>query len=214
MRVVPRGLILAAATAANHAPVGRHGDAAVDLSGEWPVVPVHEAVSAALGETVDPSASQETLRKLAAAAHVAVNPAWGAGAIVLELYEHLVEARTTTPTFYTDFPTEVSPLTRAHRSDPRLAERWDLVAFGTELGTAYTELVDPVEQRRRLAEQSLHAAGGDPEAMQLDHDFLYALEYAMPPTGGLGLGVDRLIMLLTGRSIRDTLPVPLGKPTP
>jgi lysyl-tRNA synthetase class 2 len=107
----------------------------------------------------------------------------------------------------------VSPLTRAHRKDPRLAERWDLVAFGTELGTAYTELIDPVEQRRRLTAQSLLAAGGDPDAMELDEDFLQALEYAMPPTGGLGLGVDRLVMLLTGRSIRETLPFPLVRPS-
>jgi len=107
----------------------------------------------------------------------------------------------------------VSPLTRAHRKDPRLAERWDLVAFGTELGTAYTELVDPVEQRRRLTAQSLLAAGGDPDAMELDEDFLQALEYAMPPTGGLGLGVDRLVMLLTGRTIRETMPFPVVRPS-
>jgi lysyl-tRNA synthetase, class II len=105
----------------------------------------------------------------------------------------------------------VSPLTRQHRDDPRLAERWDLVAFGTELGTAYSELIDPVEQRRRLTAQSLLAAGGDPEAMQLDEDFLQALEYAMPPTGSLGIGVDRVVMLLTGRTIRETLPFPLTR---
>jgi lysyl-tRNA synthetase, class II len=134
--------------------------------------------------------------------------------VLLELYERLVEAATGAPTFYTDFPTEVSPLTREHRCDPRLAERWDLVAFGTELGTAYTELVDPVEQRRRLTAQSLLAAGGDPEAMELDEGFLQALEYAMPPTGGLGLGVDRLMILLTGRTIRETLPFPLVRPSP
>ena len=102
----------------------------------------------------------------------------------------------------------MSPLTRAHRDDPRLAERWDLVAYGMELGTASTELIDPVEQRRRLTEQSLLAAKGDAEAMELDEDFLHALEYAMPPSGGLGLGVDRLIMLLTGRNIRETIPFP------
>ncbi len=133
--------------------------------------------------------------------------------MVLEMYEHLVESVTVAPTFYTDFPTEVSPLTRAHRDDPRLAERWDLVAFGMELGTAYTELIDPVEQRRRLTAQSLLAAGGDAEAMELDEDFLHTLEYAMPPTGGLGMGVDRLIMLLTGRTIRETVPFPLVKPS-
>jgi len=162
---------------------------------------------------VGPDTPVHRLRELAGGAGVPLNPAWGHGHVMLELYERLVEAATTAPTFYTDFPTEVSPLTRAHRDDPRLAERWDLVAFGTELGTAYTELVDPVEQRRRLTAQSLHAVGGDPEAMQLDEDFLHALEYAMPPTGGLGLGVDRLVMLLTGRPIRETLPFPLVKQT-
>ncbi len=137
---------------------------------------------------------------------------WDAGAVVLELYERLVEDRTEAPTFYTDFPTSVSPLTRPHRSKSGVAERWDLVAWGVELGTAYSELTDPVEQRRRLQEQSLLAAGGDPEAMELDEDFLQAMEYAMPPTGGLGMGVDRVVMLITGRSIRETLPFPLAKP--
>ena len=137
---------------------------------------------------------------------------WDAGAVVLELYERLVEDRTEAPTFYKDFPTSVSPLTRPHRSMPGVAERWDLVAWGVELGTAYSELTDPVEQRRRLQEQSLLAAGGDPEAMELDEDFLQAMEYAMPPTGGLGMGVDRVVMLITGRSIRETLPFPLAKP--
>ncbi len=121
-------------------------------------------------------------------------------------------ASTERPTFYKDFPTSVSPLTRPHRSKPGVAERWDLVAWGVELGTAYSELTDPVEQRRRLQEQSLLAAGGDPEAMELDEDFLQAMEYAMPPTGGLGVGVDRVVMLITGRSIRETLPFPLAKP--
>ena len=122
------------------------------------------------------------------------------------------EARTEQPTFYIDFPTSVSPLTRPHRKKRDVAERWDLVAWGVELGTAYSELTDPVEQRRRLQEQSLLAAGGDPEAMELDEDFLQAMEYAMPPTGGLGMGVDRVVMLITGRSIRETLPFPLAKP--
>jgi lysyl-tRNA synthetase class 2 len=106
----------------------------------------------------------------------------------------------------------VSPLTRAHREDPRLAERWDLVAFGTELGTGYSELVDPVEERRRLTAQSLLAAGGDPEAMQLDEDFLQALEYGMPPTGGVGVGIDRVLIMLTGETIRETTLFPLVRP--
>ena len=108
--------------------------------------------------------------------------------MVLELYEHLVEDRTEHPTFYIDFPTSVSPLTRPHRSKRGVAERWDLVAWGVELGTAYSELTDPVEQRRRLQEQSLLAAGGDPEAMELDEDFLQAMEYAMPPDRRPGNG--------------------------
>ncbi|MFG1676424.1 bifunctional lysylphosphatidylglycerol synthetase/lysine--tRNA ligase LysX [Micromonospora sp. NPDC049282] len=210
MRELARELIVAAATAVHGEPVARRpGGELVDLGGEWPARTVHEAVSAALGEEVTADTELAVLRKHCDAAGVPYDPRWAAGAVLLELYERLVEARTEAPTFYLDFPTEVSPLTRQHRRDPRLAERWDLVTYGMELGTAYTELVDPTEQRRRLTAQSLQAAGGDPEAMELDEDFLTALEYAMPPTGGLGLGVDRLVMLLTGRSIRETLPFPL-----
>ncbi|MGO9525471.1 bifunctional lysylphosphatidylglycerol synthetase/lysine--tRNA ligase LysX [Mycobacterium sp.] len=184
----------------------------VDIAGVWPVKSVHDAVSEALGERIDPDTSLATLRKLSDAAHIPYRAHWDAGAVVFELYEHLVEDRTEQPTFYIDFPTSVSPLTRPHRSVRGVAERWDLVAWGVELGTAYSELTDPVEQRRRLQEQSLLAAGGDPEAMELDEDFLQAMEYAMPPTGGLGMGIDRLVMLITGRSIRETLPFPLAKP--
>jgi lysyl-tRNA synthetase class 2 len=184
----------------------------IDIAGTWPVKTVHDAVSEALGERVDPDTPLTTLRKLADTAHITYRAHWGAGAVLLELYEQLVEERTEQPTFYIDFPASVSPLTRPHRSVPGLAERWDLVAWGVELGTAYSELTDPLEQRRRLREQSLLAAGGDPEAMELDEDFLQAMEYAMPPTGGLGMGIDRLVMLITGRSIRDTLPFPLAKP--
>jgi lysyl-tRNA synthetase class 2 len=184
----------------------------VDISGVWPVKTVHDAVSEALGERIDAGTSLARLRKLSDAAQIPYLTRWDAGAVVLELYEHLVEARTEQPTFYIDFPTSVSPLTRPHRSKPGVAERWDLVAWGLELATAYSELTDPLEQRRRLQEQSLLAAGGDPEAMEFDDDFLQAMEYAMPPTGGLGLGVDRVVMLITGRSIRETLPFPLAKP--
>ncbi|MGA9676438.1 MAG: bifunctional lysylphosphatidylglycerol synthetase/lysine--tRNA ligase LysX [Mycobacterium sp.] len=184
----------------------------VDISGIWPVKTVYDAVSEALGEEIGSKTKLGKLRKLSDAAHIPYRAHWDAGAVVLELYEHLVEDRTEKPTFYIDFPTSVSPLTRPHRSEPGVAERWDLVAWGVELGTAYSELTDPVEQRRRLQAQSLLAAGGDPEAMELDEDFLQAMEYAMPPTGGLGMGIDRLIMLITGRSIRETLPFPLAKP--
>ncbi|MBX7434316.1 bifunctional lysylphosphatidylglycerol synthetase/lysine--tRNA ligase LysX [Mycobacterium sp. Y57] len=184
----------------------------VDISGDWTVKTVHGAVSEALGEQIGPGTDLATLRRLCDAAKIPYLTHWDAGAVVLELYERLVEERTEEPTFYKDFPTSVSPLARPHRSIPGIAERWDLVAWGVELGTAYSELTDPVEQRRRLQEQSLLAAGGDPEAMELDEDFLQAMEYAMPPTGGLGMGVDRVVMLITGRSIRETLPFPLAKP--
>ncbi|GHE97990.1 lysylphosphatidylglycerol biosynthesis bifunctional protein LysX [Streptomyces longispororuber] len=204
-----RDLVRAAATAAFGSPVAHRDGQEYDLSGPWPVRTVHGALSEALGEEVDAGTPLERLRRLSDRAHVPYAPDDGPGDIVLEMYERLVEEKTRFPTFYKDFPTDVSPLTRRHRADPRLAERWDLVAFGAELGTAYSELTDPVEQRRRLTAQSLRAAGGDPEAMELDEDFLDALEYAMPPTGGLGIGVDRLVMFLTGLTIRETLPFPL-----
>ncbi|HEY1840138.1 MAG TPA: bifunctional lysylphosphatidylglycerol synthetase/lysine--tRNA ligase LysX [Mycobacterium sp.] len=215
-----RELIQNAAHAANGAHVvmrPRSGAAddgleEIDISGIWPVKTVHDAVSEALGEHIDACTSLTELHRLSDAAKIPYLARWDAGAVVLELYEHLVEARTEQPTFYIDFPLSVSPLTRPHRSQAGLAERWDLVAWGVELGTAYSELTDPVEQRRRLEEQSFLAAGGDPEAMELDEDFLQAMEYAMPPTGGLGMGVDRVVMLITGHSIRETLPFPLAKP--
>ena len=211
-----RELIQNAAQAANGAQVvmrpAGDGLEEIDISGVWPVKTVHDAVSEALGVHIDASTSLSRLRRLSDAAKIPYLAQWDAGAVVLELYEHLVEAPTEKPTFYIDFPQSVSPLTRPHRNKPGVAERWDLVAWGVELGTAYSELTDPVEQRRRLEEQSYLAAGGDPEAMELDEDFLQALEYAMPPTGGLGMGVDRVVMLVTGRSIRDTLPFPLAKP--
>ncbi|MEV3856374.1 bifunctional lysylphosphatidylglycerol synthetase/lysine--tRNA ligase LysX [Streptomyces sp. NPDC050095] len=204
-----RELIQGAATAAFGSPVARKDGKEYDISGPWPVKTVYGAISEALGEQVDADTGLDALHRLCDRAQVPYTPDDGRGDVVLEMYERLVEEKTQLPTFYKDFPTDVSPLTRQHRTDPRLAERWDLVAFGTELGTAYSELTDPVEQRRRLTAQSLLAAGGDPEAMELDEDFLDALEYAMPPTGGLGIGVDRLVMFLTGRTIRETLPFPL-----
>ncbi|MDH6537768.1 bifunctional lysylphosphatidylglycerol synthetase/lysine--tRNA ligase LysX [Streptomyces sp. SPB4] len=209
-----RELIQGAATAAFGSPIAHKADAdgklvVHDISGTWPVKTMYGAISEALGEEVDADTEEPVLRRLCDRAGVPHGPQDTRGDVVLEMYERLVEERTKLPTFYKDFPTDVSPLTRQHRKDPRLAERWDLVAFGTELGTAYSELTDPVEQRRRLTAQSLLAAGGDPEAMELDEDFLDALEYAMPPTGGLGIGVDRLVMFLTGLTIRETLPFPL-----
>jgi lysyl-tRNA synthetase, class II len=185
----------------------------VDISGRWREATVHGALSAALGADVTADTSEQELRAFAAKHEIELQPNWGSAQVLLELYEHLVEATTAEPTFYRDFPVEVAPLTRRHRSDPRLAEKWDLVAFGTEIATAYSELVDPVDERARLTAQSLLAAGGDPEAMQLDEDFLRALEYGMPPSGGMGMGVDRMIFMLTGSPLRETVLFPLVKPT-
>ena len=186
--------------------------AAVDLSGDWPVVTVHEAVSRAVGRTVTPDTPVGELTDLCHGHGIDLPAVSDEGALVGALYDALVEARTVHPTFYTDFPKSSSPLTRAHRRDPRLAERWDLVAFGTELGTAYTELTDPVDQRERFTEQSLAAAAGDPEAMSIDNDFLDDLELGLTPTGGLGIGMDRMVMLLTGTTIRQVLAFPFVRP--
>ncbi|WP_441245456.1 bifunctional lysylphosphatidylglycerol synthetase/lysine--tRNA ligase LysX [Kitasatospora sp. McL0602] len=184
----------------------------IDLAEPWAEVSVYPGISAHLGTEISPGSTVEELRTLADKAGVPWEKEWGHGQIVLEMVERLLEHHAIKPTFIKDYPTEVSPLTRQHRSIPGVAEKWDLVIFGTEIGTAYSELVDPVEQRARLTAQSLLAAGGDVEAMQVDEDFLRALEYAMPPTGGLGLGVDRLIMLLTGKNIRETVLFPIVKP--
>ncbi len=205
-------LVVDAATALSVTEVRAANGTEIDLFGEWTSVTVHQAVSAAVGEQVTPDTSADHLIDVARKAQVELRPEWDAGQIVLELYEKLVEHTLIQPTFVRDYPVSVRPLARPHRNDPRLAEAWDLVIGGTELAPAYTELADPVEQRRRLVEQSLAASGGNPEAMQLDEDFLLALEHGMPPTGGMGLGVDRLIMLLTGRNIRDTILFPLLKP--
>ncbi|GAA0571882.1 bifunctional lysylphosphatidylglycerol synthetase/lysine--tRNA ligase LysX [Paractinoplanes ferrugineus] len=211
MRELTREIILEVATAVHGRPIAMRPDGPVDLSDEWPVLTVHEAVSRAAGAELTSATAAEKVRVVCDAHGVHAPADATSGELVLELYDALVEKQTTYPTFYTDFPLETSPLTRTHRSDPRLSERWDLVAFGMELGTAYSELVDPVEQRDRLTAQSLKAAAGDMEAMQLDEAFLTALEYAMPPTGGLGLGVDRLVMLLTGTNIRTTLAFPFHR---
>lgn len=184
----------------------------VDISGQWRVISVFEAVSQAVGTTVTPDTGEEELRSLCAEHHLTPPPGANCGTLLGTLYDELVEARTVKPTFYCDFPVESSPLTRRHRTDPRLAERWDLVAFGMELGTAYSELTDPRDQRERFTQQSLAAAAGDPEAMSLDEDFLNCLELGMTPLGGLGLGMDRMAMMLLGCDIRQVLAFPFVKP--
>src|SRR5690606_6822608 len=123
--------------------------------------------------------------------------------LVQEVFEALVEEHLAAPTFVRDYPAETSPLARGHREDPLLAEKWDLIAMGLELGTGYSELNDPVEQRARLTAQSLLAAGGDPEAMHLDEDFLAAMEYGMPPAGGLGMGIDRKSTRLNSSHVKS-----------
>jgi lysyl-tRNA synthetase, class II len=214
MATLTRELLQAAARAVHGLEVARRPDGAeLDIGGQWRSVTVHEALSAALGEEVTADTSEKELRAHAAALGIELHPDWSQADVVLELYEHLVERRTVQPTFYRDFPVEVSPLTRQHREDPRLAERWDLVAFGTEIATGYSELTDPVEQRARLTAQSLLAAGGDPDAMQLDEEFLLALEHGMPPSGGIGMGTDRMLIMLTGAPVRETVLFPLVKPT-
>ena len=189
------------------------GETEVDLADPWRSATLHGLVSEALGTDITVDTSVGELRAHAERRDVELQPAWGAAEVVVELFEQLVEDDLLAPTFVRDYPVEVRPLTRQHRDEPRLTESWDLIVGGRELGTAYSELVDPVEQRRRLTEQSLRAAGGDPEAMQLDEDFLRALETGMPPTGGMGMGIDRLVMLLTGsRSIRDVVLFPVVRP--
>ncbi len=217
MRELATELIQHAAIAVHGAPVAVRTDpqtgeqVCFDLSGQWPVVTVHDAVSRACGQQITPDTTRAEVARIAADTGIAVPDGASAGEMVSELYERLVEPATVSPTFYTDFPVETSPLTRPHRIDPRLAERWDLVAFGMELGT-YSELTDPIDQRARLTEQSLRAAAGDPEAMEIDETFLTAIETGMPPTGGLGLGVDRVVMLVTGQPIRSVLSFPFVRP--
>jgi lysyl-tRNA synthetase class 2 len=218
MRVLTQELIQEAATAVYGSPVARRTDAdgvvqEFDLSGDWPVKTICEAVSEKLGDEITADTPAHVLHRHAAAIGLQLDQDASWAVVLEEIYGQLCESTTTTPVFYTDFPKESSPLTRQHRVDPRLAEKWDLVIFASEQGTAYSELVDPMDQRRRLVEQSLLAAAGDAEAMQVDEDFLTALEYGMPPTGGMGMGIDRLVMNLTGLSIRDTILFPLVRPS-
>ena len=184
-----------------------------DLGAPWASITLHEAVSRQVGEQVTPDTPEADLRALAARHDVDVSDKPTRGDLALTLFDKLVEHTLQAPTFVRDYPVEVRPLTRAHRDDPRLTESWDLIVFGTELATAYSELVDPVIQRQRLTDQSLRAAGGDVEAMQLDEDFLRALEVGMPPTGGMGMGIDRLLLTVTdASSVRETILFPLVKP--
>ena len=184
----------------------------IDLDGEWKWLPVYDGVSEAVGVEVTPNTDVETLKALADKHDVELDPAWGADKIVMELCGELVEPHLIQPTFLCDFPAIAQPLARINDEEPGKVLAWDLIIGGVERGTGFTELIDPVVQREVLTAQSLLAAGGDPEAMQLDEDFLRALEYGAPPMGGLGLGLDRAIMLFTGAGIRETILFPLLKP--
>jgi lysyl-tRNA synthetase class 2 len=212
MMELTRTLVLDAARATGRTVVRGRDGSEIDLEAPWREAPILQLVSEAVGEQVDPDTDAPTLRKYADRHDVEVQPQWGAGEIAVELYEKLVEHTLITPTFVKDYPASVKPLAKPHRTVPGLNEAWDLIINGIELAPAYSELNDPVVQRERLVEQSRLAAAGDPEAMDLDEDFLRALEFGMPPAGGMGMGVDRLVMLLTGAGIRETILFPLLRP--
>ncbi|MEY8041589.1 lysine--tRNA ligase [Saccharopolyspora cebuensis] len=183
-----------------------------DLSGEWASVSMYDSLSEALESEITPETPATTLREHAESRGLPTDPALGHGKLIEELWEQLVGDHLSAPTFVRDFPLETSPLTRQHRSRPGMAEKWDLYVRGFELATGYSELVDPVVERERLEEQAALAAAGDAEAMPVDEDFLRALEYGMPPSGGVGMGIDRLLMALTGLGIRETILFPLVRP--
>ena len=181
-----------------------------DLSGNWDRISMFESLSAAAGVEITPETPIAELQKLAKSVDIEIEHPLH-GKYVEELWEHFVKTNLVKPTFVNDFPVDTSPLTRNHRSVPGVAEKWDLYIRGYEQATGYSELVDPVIQRERFIAQVTLAAAGDPEAMKLDEDFLTALEFGMPPSGGMGMGIDRLLMSLTGLGIRETIMFPLVK---
>ena len=209
---VTEELIRNAARAIGRTVVTARDGSQIDLDQPWRRATLFELVSEAVGETVDASTEAARLTKIAEQHEVELQPAWNAGEIALEIYEKLVEHTLIQPTYVRDYPESVRPLAKPHREIPGLVEAWDLIINGVELGTGYSELNDPVIQRERLVAQSLLAAAGDPEAMELDEDFLRAMEFGMPPAGGMGMGLDRLVMLFTGAGIRETILFPLLRP--
>jgi lysyl-tRNA synthetase class 2 len=181
-----------------------------DLGGTWDRLSLYESLSEASGTAITPETDLATLEKMAKALGIEVaQPTHGK--LVEELWEHFVIDSLTTPTFVMDYPVDTSPLVREHRSTPGVVEKWDLYVRGFELATGYSELIDPVIQRERFLEQARLGAKGDEEAMRVDEDFLRALEHGMPPSGGMGMGIDRLMMALTGLGIRETVLFPLVK---
>jgi lysyl-tRNA synthetase class 2 len=183
-----------------------------DLGGEWPKITMFGSLSEAAGRQVTAQTERAELAELAAKHDVPVQPWYGPGKLAEELFEELVVPDLYAPTFVRDYPEDTSPLVAAHRTTPGVTEKWDLYVRSFELGTGYSELVDPVVQRERFVAQARAGAAGDDEAMHLDEDFLRAMEYGMPPTGGMGMGLDRLLMAITGLGIRETILFPLVKP--
>jgi lysyl-tRNA synthetase class 2 len=213
MMELAEGLVKAAAEAVNGSLAYTFRGTEVDLARPWRRATLHELVSEATGLEVSPDTPPEELGRLADERQVGYDPAWPAGKLVVELFEKLVEPELVTPTIVKDFPREVSPLARPHRNDPRITEHFDLVMGGVEIVPAYSELTDPDEQRARFEMQREQAAAGDQEAHPYDEEFLVALEHGMPPAGGLGLGVDRLLMVLTDApSLREVILFPALRP--
>ena len=206
-----RDIILAAADVVGSRQIDTpHG--VIDLDGEWTWLSFYPALSDAVGEPITVDTPVARLQAIADAREIEYDPAWTSGKLAMDLFGELVEHELIQPTFVYDYPAIAQPLARDHRSEPGLIEAWDLIIGGMERGTGFSELIDPVIQREVLTAQSLKAAAGDAEAMQLDEDFLQALEFGCPPMGGLGLGIDRLVMLFTNAGIRETILFPLLKP--
>jgi len=201
----------ALAIAGSHV-VTHHDGRQADLGGKWREISLYDAISEGVGEKVTALTSLDDLKKIASKLGMKIDPKWITGKLAEEIFEHVAKDQLIAPTFVMGFPVDTSPLVRAHRELPGVAEKWDLYIDGFELATGYSELIDPVIQRERLIEQASLGAKGDLEAMQVDEDFLRAMEFAMPPTGGMGMGVDRLLMALTGLGIRETILFPLVKP--
>jgi lysyl-tRNA synthetase class 2 len=208
-----RNLIQEAAFAVYGSHVVTHHDGRqLDLGGTWREANLFDLISEGVGEVVTAQTSLDELKVIATKLGIKIDPKWVAGKLAEEIFEDVTEGQLMEPIFVRGFPVDTSPLVRAHRTTPGLVEKWDLYVEGFELATGYSELIDPVIQRDRLVEQAALGAKGDVEAMNLDEDFLRAMEYGIPPMGGMGMGVDRLLMTLTGLGIRETILFPLVKP--
>ena len=213
MKALAQGVIKAANAAIGNPEQIEYQGKTIDLSGEWPSRPMTDIVSEVLGREVTIDTPAEELAAEAKARGIEVKPEWTSGKLIAEIYDELGEDTIVNPTFVCDYPIEVSPLAKRFEDDPRLTHRFELVIAGHEYANAFSELNDPVDQAERFAAQMEEKAGGDEEAMEYDEDYVRALEYGMPPAGGIGIGIDRVVMLLTNQaSIRDVLLFPHMKP--